>query len=94
VSGAGESDGRPAFLVTLEAAPSDVPAEARLRRLPKLALRGFDMKCLHAEPVTLPDPATPAQVGAGRGAGPARGAAAGALGSGRGAGGRSAKGAG
>jgi hypothetical protein len=80
VSGAVESDGRPAFLVTLEAAPSDVPAEARLRRLPKLALRGFDMKCLHAEPVTLP--------------GPARGAAAGAPGSGGGAGGRSAKGAG
>jgi len=41
---------RERFVLTLESLPEKVPSEVRLRRLLKLALRAFGLRCVRVEP--------------------------------------------
>lgn len=51
-------DERPRYLVELEALPDDLaPAAVRLRRLLKVALRAFRLRCVRAEEAPGPTPA-------------------------------------
>ncbi len=43
------------FLIELEALPDDIPVPVRLRRLLKVALRGFRFRCRSIGPVPAKD---------------------------------------
>lgn len=48
----------PRYALILTAKPSDVPAIIRLRRLLKLALRGFAMECIEVKEIPATAPQT------------------------------------